>query len=220
MADNENTKICVKCGIDKDLTCFYSRKDRKSGVRSNCKECEKKLNKKYILENIEKRKDTNKKSYIKHYENNKEYYVKRNELFYLNNPLYFKESNKKFKDKNPEYKKKYEREKRKENVIYKLESNMRKRLWEILKNKKISRKDRTFDMVGESVSFLKEYLEKKFLDNMTWENYGEWHVDHIIPLCSANTEEEVKKLFHYTNLQPLWANDNIKKGKKTLWQIK
>jgi hypothetical protein len=219
MVDNKNTKICLKCGIDKELTCFYSRKDRKNGARSSCKECEKKLNKEYILKNPNKRKETNKKCYDNHYKNNKEYYTKRNELFYLNNPLYFKESNKKFKDKNPEYKKKYEREKRKKSPLYKLELNMRKRLWEILKSKKILKKDRTFIMVGESFSFLKEYLEKKFLDGMSWENYGEWHVDHIIPLCSVNTEEELKKLFHYTNLQPLWANDNIKKGKKILWQI-
>jgi hypothetical protein len=53
---------------------------------------------------------------------------------------------------------------------------------------------------------------------MNWENYGQfgWHVDHIIPLSSAKTEEEIYKLSHYTNLQPLWAQDNLKKGNKIL----
>jgi hypothetical protein len=55
---------------------------------------------------------------------------------------------------------------------------------------------------------------------MTWDNYGVggWEIDHIIPLASAKTEEEVYKLCHYTNLQPLWANENFKKGKKIICQ--
>lgn len=51
---------------------------------------------------------------------------------------------------------------------------------------------------------------------MTLENHGEWHFDHIIPLASAKTEEELIKLNHYTNFQPLWAEDNLKKGFKIL----
>lgn len=47
---------------------------------------------------------------------------------------------------------------------------------------------------------------------MTWDNYGDWHVDHVVPLCSADTEEKLYELCHYTNLQPLWAADNISKG--------
>jgi hypothetical protein len=53
---------------------------------------------------------------------------------------------------------------------------------------------------------------------MSWENYGfyGWHIDHIIPLCSAKNEEELKRLCHYTNLQPLWSTDNLSKGSKIL----
>jgi hypothetical protein len=53
---------------------------------------------------------------------------------------------------------------------------------------------------------------------MSWDNYGfyGWHIDHVIPLSSAKTEEEVYKLCHYTNLQPLWAEDNLKKGSKII----
>lgn len=51
---------------------------------------------------------------------------------------------------------------------------------------------------------------------MTWENRNEWHIDHITPLSSAKTEEELYKLCHYTNLQPLWAEENLKKGNKII----
>jgi hypothetical protein len=61
-----------------------------------------------------------------------------------------------------------------------------------------------------------EYLGDLFTEKMNWDNYGKWHVDHIIPLSSANTEEEIYKLCHYTNLQPLWAEDNIKKSNKII----
>jgi hypothetical protein len=59
-------------------------------------------------------------------------------------------------------------------------------------------------------------MENKFTEGMSWDNQGKWHIDHIIPLSSANSEEEIYKLFHYTNLQPLWAKDNLSKHNKIL----
>ena len=70
--------------------------------------------------------------------------------------------------------------------------------------------------VDYSVEELKIHLGNKFREGMSWDNYGEWHLDHIIPISSANTEEEIIKLNHYTNFQPLWAIDNIKKGNKII----
>ncbi len=65
---------------------------------------------------------------------------------------------------------------------------------------------------------MKKYLEGKFTEGMTWENHGTWHIDHRRPICSFNLldEEEQKKCFHYTNLQPLWATDNLSKGGRVL----
>ena len=83
-------------------------------------------------------------------------------------------------------------------------------------NKNNNKTYKTVDIVGCSPEFVKEHLEKQFIEGMTWENQGKWHIDHIIPLSSAKTEEEVYKLCHYTNLQPLWAEDNLKKGSKIL----
>ena len=72
----------------------------------------------------------------------------------------------------------------------------------------------TESLLGCSWIEAKEHFESLFEEGMTWSNHGEWHIDHIIPLSSANTEEEVLKLCHYTNLQPLWIEENLKKSNK------
>jgi hypothetical protein len=74
----------------------------------------------------------------------------------------------------------------------------------------------TEDIVGINYDEFKVYLESKFVDGMNWDNRGEWHIDHRIPLSSAKSEEELRKLCYYTNLQPLWSEDNIKKSDKIL----
>jgi len=76
----------------------------------------------------------------------------------------------------------------------------------------------TIELVGTTVVRLKEHLEKQFKPGMTWENHGlrGWHCDHIKPIASFDLTdpEEQKKAFHYTNLQPLWAKENLQKSSK------
>jgi len=74
----------------------------------------------------------------------------------------------------------------------------------------------TMDLVGCSLEVLKAHIESLFTDGMTWGNYGEWHVDHIIPMAKIDlaNPESIWKICHYTNLQPLWAKDNLTKGSK------
>lgn len=74
----------------------------------------------------------------------------------------------------------------------------------------------TEEIVGMNYNDFKEYLESKFVDGMSWENRGDWHIDHIIPLSSATSQEEIIGLCHYKNLQPLWAEDNMSKGDNIL----
>ncbi len=73
----------------------------------------------------------------------------------------------------------------------------------------------SFEIIGCSKDDLRKHLESKFRDGMTWQNYGKhWHIDHIVPLISAKSSDEVKRLCHWTNLQPLTAFENISKGSK------
>ena len=80
---------------------------------------------------------------------------------------------------------------------------------------------KTLSVLGlESWDKFREYIEKQFTEGMVWENYGNtkesWSIDHIIPISSAKTEEEVYKLNHYTNLKPMWHLENIQKSNKIL----
>jgi hypothetical protein len=115
----------------------------------------------------------------------------------------------------------YLKNKRDSNPVYKLTVNMRSRVKSYLKITNIVKKSKTFEIVGCTPEFLKEHLEKQFKDGMSWENYGlyGWHIDHMIPLSSAKTEEEVYELCHYVNLQPLWVEDNLRKGNKIIEKL-
>ena len=95
---------------------------------------------------------------------------------------------------------------------------MRKRIVKVLKNQKAKKYYHFNEVIGCGPKELKEYLERKFRRGMTWENYSlkTWHIDHI-KACSKfdlTKEEEQRKCFHYSNLQPLWATDNIQKGNR------
>ena len=74
---------------------------------------------------------------------------------------------------------------------------------------------RSIEYLGCTIEFYKSFLEEKFEKGMTWENHGEWHIDHVVPLRFANpTIEQVAERLHYTNTQPLWARDNLFKGNR------
>lgn len=192
------TKICNKCKKEKDICEFNVRKTSKDGYRQYCKICHLEYSKKYVKENYEKY-----KSYQDLYQIiNSEFLSKQKSEYYQNN-----------KEKVHTYlKNKYHTDK-----LFKLKITVRNRINVFLKKNNITKKNKTFDIVGCSPEFLKEYLEQKFTEGMSWGLMGKnIHIDHIIPLSSAKTEDELYKLCHYTNLQPLWAEDNLKKSDKIL----
>jgi hypothetical protein len=151
----------------------------------------------------------NKKRISKH---RKKYYAEHKEDIIKKGKEYRKQN----KDAIREQHRIYKKNKIHTDVYYKLKHNLRGRLHACMFGR--SKSKSTLKLLGCSVKFLKQYLESKFQEGMTWENYGlmGWHIDHIIPCaCFDLTKaEEQEKCFHYTNLQPLWAEDNLKKNKK------
>ena len=110
---------------------------------------------------------------------------------------------------------KYARERMRADPIYALGRLVRRRISFALSKGGYQKESRTQEMLGCDYDFLKQHLEKQFLKGMSWENRGtEWHIDHIVPLASAKTKEEVVALCHFTNLRPMWALENISKGAK------
>ena len=105
-------------------------------------------------------------------------------------------------------------DRRKNDPNFKLLTILRGRIKDVLRGH--SKSDSTINVLGCTIEELWQHLEKQFQPNMTKENHGEWHVDHIIPCTSFDLTDPKQqvKCFHYTNLQPLWALDNLKKGQK------
>lgn len=103
---------------------------------------------------------------------------------------------------------------RKLDAKYKMTLLCRKRLHSALKAQNAAKNHRTLELLGTTIAKAYAYLESLFQPGMSWDNHGEWHIDHIIPCASFDLTNpaEQKKCFHYTNLQPLWAADNLSKG--------
>ena len=110
----------------------------------------------------------------------------------------------------------YQRNRRNTDPIFKLKYIVGRFIRNSLKCKGLSKNKKTIDILGCDIQFFKNYIENMFVDNMSWENYGKvWDIDHIIPLSTAVTEEDVLKLNHYINLQPLdsYINRNVKRDR-------
>ena len=227
------TKICSKCKEEKELCDFTKDKRRPDGVTCVCLICRNKTRRDLEKTNPEKYKQV-RKEYITR---KKEEISKQRKWYYENNKNKFQESQKRRRKETPEkfnyyWKSEEHRRKRIEqsckNIRKKLDTdgwfrmikNLRTRLRNYLKQKSYKKEKGFFDIVGIDPQGLKQHIENLFTEGMSWEKMGrEIHIDHIIPLSKAQTIEELHKLNHYTNLQPLWAKENMKKSNK-LYEIK
>lgn len=104
----------------------------------------------------------------------------------------------------------------KTDAVFKLVVDTRRRVYMAMKQANASKSARTLELLGCTVGELFRHLESKFTDGMSWSNRQEWHIDHIIPLSKFDLSdlEQQAAAFHYTNLQPLWAKDNLRKSNK------
>lgn len=186
-------------------------KQQKLLRRKNNPEREKEINRKSKVKHRDKIAARNKQYRIDNKDKIKEYFqrpevIARRKLNRLKNKEIIN-SNKKYQEKL----------RRNTDSSYRLITNQRTRITNILKKHKTNK---TLNLIGCSAEFLRNYLENKFQEGMNWDNYGKygWHVDHIIPCSSFDLIdiEQQKICFHYSNLQPLWAKDNLQKSNKIL----
>ena len=197
-------KKCITCKIEKDLSKFSKNKRAKDGLNYTCKSCKNEKLKKWREANIEHEKQ--------YYQNNKERIKEYRKQYRKANKELIKERNKKYYQANKDKRNEYRRQRRQSDPMYKLKCNLRKRAYSALKNKGYSKDSKTQEMLGVDWEVCKAHIERQFTKGMNWTNYGKWHVDHIIPLASAKTPERLKQLCHYSNLQPMWAEDNLSKS--------
>ena len=113
-----------------------------------------------------------------------------------------------------EYKRKYEVKRRKDDILYKLSSYLRTSISSKIRNAGYIKSSKICQILGCSFEEFKIYIEPMFSEGMSWENYGDWHLDHKIPVSWATSEDEIIKLNHFSNFQPLWASENLSKGNR------
>ena len=156
---------------------------------------------------------------------NKEKIAEQNKAHYQANKEKIKAYRKANKEKIAEQNKVYEMQRRAKDPFFRLKQNYRRSCYRAFKSIGNKKNNRSLKLLGlETWQELAKHLGSKFYDHpktgekMTFDHHGihGWHIDHIIPLASAKTEEDIIKLCHYTNLQPLWAEDNLKKSNKIL----
>jgi len=229
-------KYCKPC-VKEYSKQYYLKNKEKNKEKNN------ERRRQYYLDNKDKVKEKKRQYYLDNKEKIKLYHKKyqedNKEKIKIYKKIYSKKNSEKAKqrvykwrlekygDKQAEIKERKEKRERAAMIrrcereynrryLHPIKVKLRIRLITALKQNTLSKKSSAIKMLGCSVHELKEHLEKQFVKGMTWENNNSkgWHIDHIIPLASANTEEEMELLCHYSNLQPLWAADNHKKRDK------
>lgn len=215
-------KNCTKCNTEKTLDCFYKqRRKDKITYRSICKACCSASSK-------------------SHYQKNSEDIKKKASEYRQNNPETIKEWREKNKEHLLQYDKEYREQNREQRIAYTKEWKKRNKSKVIAYRRKYSEKyyqipevklrrnvsshirkalakdGSCADYLPFTIPELKKHLEEQFTEGMTWDNYGEWHIDHIVPAAwfSATSvdSEEFRRCWSLDNLQPLWASENISKG--------
>ena len=121
-------------------------------------------------------------------------------------------------DKIRQIKRDYERNRKSIDPLYKLISNFRTAIYQVLKENNVEKNKHYFDILQYTPEQLISHLENKFTDKMSWDNYGDWHVDHKLPITHFNIyemgDEEFMRCWSLDNLQPMWGIENIKKSNK------
>lgn len=230
----EILKKCSCCGELKLLDMFSIHKACKYGVNNKCKKCVSKYHKQHYQEHKAEKKEYSKKhkkriiEYQKQWrQEHKEEIIEYQKQWCKEHKEYIKEKAKIYQKEKKQYlnkqRIKYKKNRKEKDKLFKLKFNISSLVRGSIKRNGYQKKSKTTDILGCSIEEFKQYLEQQFKSWMNWDNYGKyngeygygWDIDHIIPVSSAKTEEDILKLNNYTNLQPLdsYINRHIKKDK-------
>ena len=206
------TKQCIKCNKKHEIDNFHAQKASKDGKSPYCKDCNREYCQTWKLKNKKKIKKQQRKYQSENRDKLKEY----NKKWIQENPDKMYAIRKKHREEHRDKINQRRRQKRKKNINFRLRTIISNRIRLALSRG--SKNSTSCGLTGCSWEYLKLYLEGQFTAGMSWGNYGKWHIDHIKPCCSFDLTdiEQQKVCFHYTNLQPLWAIDNLKKSGKYL----
>lgn len=185
----EHYKHCTVCGELLPYTRFYKDKNKRDGYCCECKTCSWRRSTAWQKANPEK--------------------------LYTKQKRWNAKNLDKLRAKNMRHYHKVRKHRFKTEPLMRLIRSQRSRISNFIK-KGLNKPSQTLQLIGCTKQELKIFLEGKFTAGMTWENYGTWHVDHIKPLAlfDLSDPEQVKVAFHFSNLQPMWAKDNLSKGAK------
>lgn len=188
----EIIKKCSLCKEYKKLSEYYNRSDKKHLFKSRCKVCTR-MN---VFDSGKRHRDRLRKKQSEYHYKNKEKRNNYNKNYYKN---HLAQRRKRFNDRY------------KNDLNFRLTTNLRNRV--LLAIKRNQKSGSTSDLIGCDIPYLKKYIASLFSEGMSWENYGLWQIDHILPCASfdLSKEEEQRRCFNYKNLQPLWEADNRKK---------
>lgn len=216
------TKVCTKCGVEKPIEQF-SWKVKMRGVRQNhCKLCAREYSRQYRLENPDKRKEQmrrwRKKNKEKKREDNRRWAAENPDKVSTNKRRWYLKHKDELREKRRLRRQRYLKNNKEFAIHYRLNQRMRRNINRSLKGRKNGYSWEY--LVGYTLDQLISHLEVQFKPGMTWDNYGEWHIDHIRPIASFNftkpDDPEFRECWALENLQPLWAEENLRKGAKVI----
>lgn len=204
-------KKCRICGESKEIIEFHKKKDTPDGVRNECKECVKEIQKKY--KNAEGFKEKQKAYDKAHYNENRKEILEYKKVYHIENKKEILKKKAEYRKENQDKIIKWRNNNKDRNVIgqanYRINNPhcvaWRSVLYSTLKRLGTKKQGHTVDLLGYSALELKEHIEKQFTDGMTWKNYGEWQIDHIIGVINFDKNTDVSIVCALENLRPLWA---------------
>lgn len=214
------------CKSELDISNFSKQSKNKDGLECNCKTCKSTIAKEYYDKNkseVKRKVKEYRSNNIEvvnnrvksHYEKNKESILEYKKEYYSKNKEKENKRNMEYYRLNREsirvYMRNYIKNRRKNDVLFKLKDTISRLIHNSIKNRGVKKSLRTEQILGCTIKYFLSHIESLFKDDMTWENQGTWHLDHITPISWAVTEDDVYKLNHFSNFQPLWASENLKK---------